>query len=118
VWYENDGRVNLGFRQQHSKTIAAIRSCLVLAPALNALIEPLQRWLEQLHSAKAVTHVELVLGGSQVAVILRHTKKLRSGWNQMAIGGLPIWKVSHATRGWNIRWGMYPSLFIPRISPR
>lgn len=76
VWYENDGSVSLGFRQQQSKTIAAIQSCLVLAPELNALIKPLQAWLEQLVSAKAVTHIELVRGGEKSAVILRHTKKM------------------------------------------
>lgn len=76
VWYENDGRVSLGFRQQQSKTIAAIESCLVLAPELNALIKPLQQWLETLRSAKAVTHIELVRGGHESAIILRHTKKL------------------------------------------
>lgn len=76
VWYENDGSVSLGFRQQQSKTIAAIQNCLVLAPELNVLIKPLQQWLEQLRSAKAVTHIELVRGGDESAVIVRHTKKL------------------------------------------
>lgn len=76
VWYEQDGSVSLGFRQQQSKTIAAIQHCLVLAPELNTLIPPLQQWLEQLRSAKAVTHIELVRGGDESAVILRHTKNL------------------------------------------
>lgn len=76
VWYESDGSVSLGFRQQQSKTIAAIQSCLVLAQELNALIKPLQHWLEQLRSVKAVTHIELVRGGDESAVIVRHTKKL------------------------------------------
>ncbi len=75
VWYENDGSVSLGFRQQQSKTIAAVQHCLVLAPELNALIKPLQSWLE-LHSAKVVTHIELVRGNDESAVILRHIKKL------------------------------------------
>ena len=75
VWYENDGSVSLGFRQQQSKTIAAIQSCLVLAPELNALIKPLQTWLES-HSLKVVTHIELIRGGNESAVILRHIKKL------------------------------------------
>lgn len=76
VWYEDDGRVSLGFRQQQSKTIAAIQDCMVLVPELNALIKPLQGWLEQLRSAKAVTHIELVRGGKESAVIVRHIKKL------------------------------------------
>lgn len=76
VWYENDGRVSLGFRQQNSKTIAAITNCLVLVPELNALISPLHHWLEHLRSAKAITHIELVRGNDKAVVILRHIKKL------------------------------------------
>lgn len=76
VWYENDGSVSLGFRQQQSKTIAAIQGCLVLVTELNTLIKPLQYWLAQLRSAKSVTHIELVRGGDESAVIVRHTKKL------------------------------------------
>lgn len=73
VWYETDGQVSLGFRQQNSKNITAIEACLVLAPALNALIKPLKLWLETLQ-ATVVTHIELVFSGAESAVILRHTK--------------------------------------------
>ena len=76
VWYETDGRVSLGFRQQQSKTIAAIQSCLVLVSELDALIKPLQDWLEQHCTTKSITHVELVRGDKESVIILRHTKKL------------------------------------------
>lgn len=76
VWYEDDGSVTLGFRQRYSNAITSISQCMVLAPELNALIAPLHKWLSELRAAKAVTHIELVKGEKEIAVILRHTKKL------------------------------------------
>lgn len=76
VWYETDGSVTLGFRQRYSNDITAIKQCIVLVPELNALLAPLQRWLTELRATKAVTHIELVKGQHQSAIILRHTKKL------------------------------------------
>jgi 23S rRNA (uracil1939-C5)-methyltransferase len=76
VWYENDGSVTLGFRQRYSNAITPINRCLVLVPELNALLAPLHIWLTALQATKAVTHIELVKGQDDIAVILRHTKKL------------------------------------------
>lgn len=76
VWYENDGSVSLGFRQQQSNTITPIGECMVLAPELNALIAPVRHWLANLRASKAVTHIELVRGKNTNAIILRHTKRL------------------------------------------
>ncbi len=95
VWYEPDGRVSLGFRQQHSKKITPIQSCLVLVPELDALIKPVQMWLETLQS-KSVTHVELVRGEGQSAIVLRHTKSLsqrdRDGLRLLATQkGCAVW---------------------------
>ncbi|MEN0038672.1 MAG: 23S rRNA (uracil(1939)-C(5))-methyltransferase RlmD [Cellvibrio sp.] len=76
VWYEADGSVSLGFRQQYSNAITHVNQCMVLLPELNALLAPLHEWLTNLRSAKAVTHIELVKGQQHTAIILRHTKKL------------------------------------------
>ena len=76
VWYEDDGSVTLGFRQRYSNAITPISQCMVLAPELNELLAPLHKWLSELRAAKAVTHIELVKGQNELAVILRHTKKL------------------------------------------
>jgi 23S rRNA (uracil1939-C5)-methyltransferase len=76
VWYEDDGSVTLGFRQRYSNAITPISQCIVLVPELNALLAPLHQWLSELRAAKAVTHIELVKGQNEIAVILRHTKKL------------------------------------------
>lgn len=88
VWYESDGSVSLGFRQHYSNEITQIKHCLVLAPELNQLLAPLHSWLTDLRAVKAVTHIELVKGQSDIAIILRHTKKLadadRAGLVQLA----------------------------------
>ena len=76
VWYEDDGSVSLGFRQQYSNAITQINKCLVLVPELNTLLAPLHKWLTELRATKAVTHIELVKGQHQTAIVLRHTKKL------------------------------------------
>jgi 23S rRNA (uracil1939-C5)-methyltransferase len=76
VWYEADGSVTLGFRQRYSNDITPISQCMVLVPELNALLAPLHIWLTELRATKAVTHIELVKGQHEIAVILRHTKKL------------------------------------------
>lgn len=76
VWYEADGSVSLGFRQQYSNAITHVNQCMVLVPELNTLLAPLHDWLTNLRAAKAVTHIELVKGQQQTAIILRHTKKL------------------------------------------
>lgn len=76
VWYEADGSVSLGFRQRYSNAITHINQCLVLLPELNTLLAPLHEWLTNLRGAKAVTHIELVKGQQQTAMVLRHTKKL------------------------------------------
>ncbi|MBE8718014.1 23S rRNA (uracil(1939)-C(5))-methyltransferase RlmD [Cellvibrio polysaccharolyticus] len=74
VWYENDGTVTLGFRQRQSNKLTPISNCVVLEKSLNSLIAPLQNWLAVEHSARAVTHIELLAGQGETMVILRHTR--------------------------------------------
>ena len=76
VWYETDGSVTLGFRQRYSNDITPVNQCVVLVPELNALLAPLHNWLTELCAVKAVTHIELVKGQREIAIVLRHTKKL------------------------------------------
>jgi len=74
VWYETDGSVTLGFRQRQSNQLTDIARCLVLPDSLNALLGPVREWLTTEHTARAITHVELIAGEPQPAIILRHTK--------------------------------------------
>jgi 23S rRNA (uracil1939-C5)-methyltransferase len=74
VWYEKDGSVTLGFRQRNSKTLTPISQCVVLPNSLNRLLAPLHQWLTEAHTAKAITHVELLDSPATSALVLRHTK--------------------------------------------
>jgi 23S rRNA (uracil1939-C5)-methyltransferase len=74
IWYEKDGSVTLGFRRRNSKTLTPIAACYVLPEKLNQLLAPLQQWLTHSHTAKAVTHVELLDSQNGGALVLRHTK--------------------------------------------
>lgn len=74
VWYEKDGSVTLGFRQRQSKQLVQIEQCLVLSERLNQLLAPLHTWLIRDHSARAITHVELLDSDAGAALVLRHTK--------------------------------------------
>jgi 23S rRNA (uracil1939-C5)-methyltransferase len=104
VWYETDGKVTLGFRQQNSKTLTNIQSCLVLVPELDRLLPVLRAWLENLQAAKAVTHIELIQSSGQSAVIFRHTRSLtpadKTSLVQMAgEQGCQVWLEPNGSRG-------------------
>jgi 23S rRNA (uracil1939-C5)-methyltransferase len=96
VWYEQDGSVTLGFRQQSSKSLTDIQSCLVLAPALNKLLAPIRHWLTDLRAAKAVTHIELVNASEGAVILVRHTKALA----EADILGLTQFSREHACAVW------------------
>lgn len=96
VWYETDGSVSLGFRQQYSNAITHVNQCMVLVPELNALLAPLHEWLTNLRGAKAVTHIELVKGQHETALVLRHTKKLA----EADLTALAQLAEQHACRVW------------------
>lgn len=96
VWYESDGQITLGFRQQNSKTLTDIQTCLVLVPELNRLISPLREWLGGLQANKAVTHIELINTSNASAVVLRHIRSLSENdkmrLSQFAQGsGCKVW---------------------------
>ena len=70
-----NGNVTLGFRAKYSQQIVDINSCVVAAPQLNKLIDPLRIWLQSL-SNSPVTHIELVGYEQHHAVVIRHSRKL------------------------------------------
>lgn len=78
VWYPEAGGVTFGFRQRASNELTPITHCLVLDPLLDALIAPLQAWLESLAALKSVTHIELIRSLEGATILVRHTRKLRT----------------------------------------
>ena len=67
----------VGFRQQHSHKIEAIKSCLVLESSLSELIEPISEVLNQLVGARTLGHVELIAGEKSTFVVVRTPKPLK-----------------------------------------
>ena len=74
----NKKTLTLGFRQQSSYKIEAIKHCLVLEPQLSDLIAPLSETLNQLSGAKSLGHVELIAGENAYFVVIRTPKSLNN----------------------------------------
>lgn len=75
VSYGEGGEIILGFRQQNSHQLVDIDTCMVLAPELERLLQPLKSWLSSLDSP-AVTHIELLQSADLSALVLRHVEPL------------------------------------------
>ncbi|MGV7960024.1 23S rRNA (uracil(1939)-C(5))-methyltransferase RlmD [Photorhabdus tasmaniensis] len=67
----------MGFRQNQSNELVAIKTCPVLQPELERLLQPLSQCLNDLKAAKRLGHVELVLADNGPLMILRHLDPLK-----------------------------------------
>jgi len=78
VWYQRNGKIALGFREGRSKQLVEIEHCPVLAPSLQAMLDPLRQWLHGLQAKRAVAHLELLGMGLPLALVVRHTSPLKT----------------------------------------
>ncbi|WP_445496941.1 23S rRNA (uracil(1939)-C(5))-methyltransferase RlmD [Photorhabdus sp. SF281] len=67
----------MGFRQNQSNELVAIKTCPVLQPELERLLQPLSQCLNDLKAVKRLGHVELVLADNGPLMILRHLDPLK-----------------------------------------
>ncbi|MBS9433607.1 23S rRNA (uracil(1939)-C(5))-methyltransferase RlmD [Photorhabdus hainanensis] len=67
----------MGFRQNQSNELVAIKECPVLRPELEQLLLPLSQCLNNLKAVKRLGHVELVLADNGPLIILRHLDPLK-----------------------------------------
>lgn len=65
----------LGFRQKNSQQLIRVAECPVMSASLEALIGPLQAWLND-HHALCVSHIELIGSDENIGVVIRHTDSL------------------------------------------
>ncbi|RYV01936.1 23S rRNA (uracil(1939)-C(5))-methyltransferase RlmD [Shewanella sp. OPT22] len=72
----NTKQLIVGFRQLASHKIEPIKTCMVIAPKLSALIEPLSLVLNQLKSVRTIGHVELIAGENATFVVIRTPKAI------------------------------------------
>ncbi|RAX01160.1 MULTISPECIES: 23S rRNA (uracil(1939)-C(5))-methyltransferase RlmD [unclassified Photorhabdus] len=70
-------RLVMGFRQNQSNELIAIKECPVLRPELEQLLRPLAQCLSNLKAVKRLGHVELVLADNGPLMILRHLDPLK-----------------------------------------
>ncbi|WP_106420306.1 TRAM domain-containing protein [Salinicola tamaricis] len=67
---DGEGRVHLGFRARGSDQLVDIVGCMVLTPALAALLAPLRELLATLAVPRHVGHLELLLDDHAVPVVV------------------------------------------------
>ncbi|HKN03994.1 MAG TPA: 23S rRNA (uracil(1939)-C(5))-methyltransferase RlmD [Buttiauxella sp.] len=68
--------LQMGFRKSQDSELVNIHHCPVLAPQLEALLEPLRQCLSDLKAVRRLGHVELVLADNGPLMVLRHLDAL------------------------------------------
>ena len=67
----------LGFREKRSGSITDINSCLVMDDRIAQHLDELRSVIRSLSIFRAVTHVEVAAGDTEVALVFRHTSPLK-----------------------------------------
>ncbi|EKU57873.1 23S rRNA (uracil-5-)-methyltransferase RumA [Acinetobacter sp. WC-323] len=77
-------RLVMGFREHHSNHLTAIQQCNVLDQTLSESLPELRKLLESLTGKAHIGHIELAMGDTEVALLIRHLDKLNvSDVNQL-----------------------------------
>lgn len=74
----------MGFREHHSNHLTAIQQCNVLDQTLSEGLPELRKLLESLTGKAHIGHIELAMGDTEVALLIRHLDELNvSDVNQL-----------------------------------
>lgn len=77
-------RLVVGFREHHSNHLTAIQQCNVLDQTLSESLPELRKLLESLTGKAHIGHIELAMGDTEVALLIRHLDELNvSDVNQL-----------------------------------
>lgn len=77
-------RLVMGFREHHSNHLTAIQQCKVLDQTLSESLPELRKLLESLTGKAHIGHIELAMGDTEVALLIRHLDELNvSDVNQL-----------------------------------
>ena len=77
-------RLVMGFREHHSNHLTEIQHCKVLDQTLSDVLPELKKLLESLTGKAHIGHIELAMGDSEVALLIRHLDELNiSDVNQL-----------------------------------
>lgn len=72
------GEVLVGFHERKSRYVADMRSCSVLPPHVDAMLQPLRALIASLQARDTCPQIELACGDSVTALVLRHLEPLSS----------------------------------------
>src|SRR5690606_5862171 len=72
------GGVLVGFRERRGSYVADMQTCLVLPPAVSALLMPLRTLVGSLAQPARIPQIELAVGDRSTALLLRHMEPLTS----------------------------------------
>ncbi|HEY5718351.1 MAG TPA: 23S rRNA (uracil(1939)-C(5))-methyltransferase RlmD [Motiliproteus sp.] len=74
--HRTGGQPLLGFRAHNSKQLIALQQCPILEPRGEALLQGLQALLPALQRPQSISHIEIALGDSDSALVIRHPQPL------------------------------------------
>ncbi|OTG83964.1 23S rRNA (uracil(1939)-C(5))-methyltransferase RlmD [Acinetobacter sp. ANC 4648] len=72
-----NNKLLMGFREAQSNRLTEIATCKILDQQLDAALPELKALLESLKGKAAIGHIELAKGDSEIALLVRHTEKLK-----------------------------------------
>lgn len=78
-YVEKKAKVLVGFHERHSSYVADMGTCEVLPQRVSALLLPLARLVEDMDQRSRVPQIEVAVGDSTVALVLRHLEPLTPG---------------------------------------
>lgn len=82
-YFPNKDKLVVGFRERQSNRLTSIDRCLILDRELGS-ITCLKQLLQSLKGKADIGHVELAMGDTEIALLVRHTEKLsESDVNQL-----------------------------------
>lgn len=76
IWREKQKKLIVGFREAKSNHLTPIQKCHVLDQRVGDCFPALTELLSSLTDPRAITHLEFALGDAEIALVLRHVKKL------------------------------------------
>jgi 23S rRNA (uracil1939-C5)-methyltransferase len=73
------GTVLVGFHERRSRYIADMQTCAVLPPRVSAMLLPLRELVMAMDARETLPQIELAMGDSVLALVLRHLQPLGDG---------------------------------------
>jgi 23S rRNA (uracil1939-C5)-methyltransferase len=90
------GEVLVGFHERKSRYVADIRSCAVLPPVVSNMLMPLRELIAQMDQRDRLPQIELAMGDTVVALVLRHLEPL----TDPDVGRLRAFASTHCVQWW------------------